>query len=343
MFNSNQRLEELTFYTLDFGLFQRHDIDGTILPFVVLLSGEDLLIRTLVTDGDVMEYAKTVLNKEEKPFQQFAICIEGILRDEKGDGIDAIIVQSFDVTQDKGVVLAQQFQPKENGSFKLLDKIIFLGNPDLILDRQTLESPIYETQEIGFNAIAAEKDGLIDYTAVFVHENPSVISRNVRQFLSNRLLGDKQAQLSGKFSLDILTHEKHYVDFLKFVLNNSIFQILNAEEVKQWVKENKRPLHIICKYGEETIAEGKIATDDVHNQSDDSGIEKTDDEVLQHKYASYSLEELDAEFIQILNTPNARTNVDCLKKVVLLKKEYEKRGVKMPHERKTKKWWQFWK
>ena len=60
-------------------------------------------------------------------------------------------------------------------------------------------------------------------------------------------------------------------------------------------------------------------------------------------FSGYSNEDLDKEFNRIISIPNARTNIQALTTMSELMKEYEKRGLKMPNKRKTKRWWEFWK
>ncbi|WP_405251760.1 DUF1444 family protein [Dokdonia sp. Asnod3-C12] len=60
-------------------------------------------------------------------------------------------------------------------------------------------------------------------------------------------------------------------------------------------------------------------------------------------FTNVSNDYLDKEFNRILGIPNARTNIDALTTMSVLRKEYEKRGIKMPNERKSNKWWEFWK
>ena len=64
IFNSNRRLEELTMYALDWGLFLRHDMEGGIAPFLYLQNGNEKNIRVLMTDDDPLEFAKSILQKE---------------------------------------------------------------------------------------------------------------------------------------------------------------------------------------------------------------------------------------------------------------------------------------
>ena len=60
-------------------------------------------------------------------------------------------------------------------------------------------------------------------------------------------------------------------------------------------------------------------------------------------FSSLSNDNLDKEFNRVLSIPNARTNVEALTTMSELMKEYKKRKINMPNERKSKNWWEFWK
>lgn len=332
IFNSNRKLEELVMFGIDWGVFLRHDLDSPIAPFMFLKNGKEEYIRVLMTDGDPLEYAKTVLQKEEKTFQQFIIGFEGYHRNDNNERVDAIIIHGFDITQEKGVSLGQMFLPKENGGFKKIDKVTYLGNPDLILPLKSFENPDYSIEEIGFNAVAFEKDNLTKYMAVFTHENPSVIANSIKRFLRSKFGGEKKKELEGTFDLEIPDGIIKNIDFLKFLVTNSINEELASKGVEEWQNLTGRSISITCKYGGNLIYETSKIT-----PSKDIESEK------KYDYYDFSQNELDTEFNRIINIPNARTNIEALIAMSELMKEYKKRGLKMPNERNTKRWWEFWK
>ena len=179
IFNGNRKLEEVIMYALDWGVFLRHNMDEPITPYMYLFNGDEIQIRVLMKDGDPMEHAKNVLLQEESPFQQFVIGMEGLLRNETNEEIDAIIVQGFDKTQEKGVGLGQMFEPKEmNGHFKKIDRVTFLGQPDLPIELEESVNPDYSVEEMGFNAITSANGEFTQYTASFTHSNPSMIANS---------------------------------------------------------------------------------------------------------------------------------------------------------------------
>lgn len=341
IFNSNRRLEELTMYALDWGLFLRHDSEGGIAPFMYLQNGKDKFTRVLMTDGDPMEFAKSILQKEENPFEQFVIGFEGYLRDDKNNRVDSIIVQGFDISQDKGAALGQMFNPKENGGFRKIDKTIFLGNPELIISKKENNNADYSIEEIGFNAIAMSDDNnLTSYVAVFVHQNPSVVANTIKRFLRSKIGGEKKDELSGKFELNIPAGQISNDDFLKFLVTNSIKEEIQSENSKIWSSQTKREFDIVCKNGDNIIFKSSdYVTEELNSTVSNSGTTG---------YETCSQQELENEYYSILSIPNARTSVEALTKMTNLMLEFKNRGLTMPNstspQRQTeKKWWQFWK
>ncbi len=342
IFNSNRRLEELVMYGIDWGVFLRHNMEDPIAPFIFLKNGNEQYIRMLMTDGDPLEYAKKVLEKEEKPFQQFIIGFEGYLRDDKNERVDSIIVHGFDITQEKGVSLGQMFSPKEKGAFKKIDKVVFLGSPDLILPHQPSANPDYSVEEIGFNAIALsdKENDLTKYVAIFSHDNPTIIANTVKRFLRSKFSGEDSAKLSGDFDIKIPDNCVKNDELLSFLVKNAITETLAEESTKRWSKNNNRQITIEATYNEKIIFE----TDTAVNHIDQNDVIASD-------LSSYSTAELDAQFNSILQIPNARTNIEALTKMSELIGEYKKRKIPTPDKRNTtrsqakpqKKWWEFWK
>lgn len=337
IFNGNRKLEELTLFGVDWGIYLRHNSDAPIAPFMYLKDGDTQYVRVLMTDGDPLAYAKQVLLSEEKPYQQIVIGFEGILRDEQGEGTDAIIVHGFDVTQPKGVSLGQRFLPKEKGKFKKIDRIVYLGNPDIPISLQHTENPDYSVEEIGFNAIRlkSEENGLENYMAVFTHNSPSVIANTIKRFLRAKFNDESSSNLDGEFKLQITDNCVKNEDLLRFLVKNAIEEELEDEGAVQWRKKTGRGILVTANYNDKCIFEKK-------------------EEKLQKDSAlgQVALEELDAKFYSILQIPNARTNIEALTKMSELLKEYEKRGIATPDKRRVnankktsieKKWWEFWK
>lgn len=288
-----------------------------------------------MTGGDPMEDAKKILTTEDKPFQQFIIGFEGYLRNEKGERIDAIIVNGFDITQEKGTSLAQMFLPLEKGGFKKIDKVNFLGNPDLIIPIKKNENTDYSVDEIGFNAIAFKDkgDSLTKYLAVFTHDNPSIIANTIKRFLRSKFSSDNSSELSGEFDIEIPDNCVKNFELLSFVVKNAIQEELSETETKKWSKKYNRKVKITAKYNNKIIF-----------QTENEKIDKS------NNLSNYSISELDKTFAEILKIPNARTNIEALTRMADLLEEYKKRNVETPDKRvqkissnkKNNKWWKFW-
>ena len=342
IFNSNDRLRELVMYALDWGVFLRHDMDSNVAPFLILQDGEETYMRVLMTDGDPVEYAKRVLPKEEKNYEQFAIGVEGYIRDKDNNRVDAMIVQAFDVTQDKGVILAQAFNPMENGGFRKIDKISFLGHTDLIIPKK--ENPVadYAAQPAAVNGIAVKDDGdRCRYVAIFVHGNSSVVANEMRYYMRSSFEGEKRNTLSGKFELNVMEEYIKDVEFFTFLVTNAINEELDAANVKSWKQETGRTVQVIVKRGEEVIYSTESKSSEPVPADNKTGEKRV--------YEHLSPAELDAEFYRIVSIPNARTNITALTEMSALMAEYKQRGLELPTNRAgskpatDKKWWQFWK
>lgn len=344
IFNGNQKLEEAIMYSLDWGIFLRHNMDGPIAPFMYLFNGEDQYTRVLMTDGDPMEYALKILEKEEKPFQQFVIGIEGYLRDDQDARTDAIIVQGFDKTQDKGVALGQMFEPMENnGTFKKIDKVTFLGNPERPLAFEEVSNPDYSVEELSFNAIAVKSNELTQYVAFFTHANPSVIANSMKRFVRSKLLGDTAESLNGRFDLKITPGLVNFDEFLKFLCVTAITEERASPHALEWESKTGRRLQFNISHGDNPYLT------EFTKESSEEEPEKEETKKEDSKYKNLTNEELNAEYYRIIAIPNARTNISALTDMSDLIGEYKKRGLDMPGEKSTaiasksnKPWWKFW-
>lgn len=311
IFNGNPRLQELAMHTLDSGVFRRHDTDSPLAPFMLLQKGNAISIRVLMTDDNPVDFAKRVLAKEEVNYDQFAICFEGYLRndDSSNTRVDAILVHAYDITQDKGVILAQGFNPKEKGGFSKIDKMIFLGHTDLIVDKKIDATADYSVEApavTGFS-IPDDADGKFKYRTAVVHEKPSVVANEIKYYLREKFSGEKRKTISGQFDLTVLQVADNEVDFLTFLVSNVINEELASDSVKSWKQETGRTVNIIVKREDEIIYE-----------TETGGYEKFTDKQLYD------------EFNRIAAIPNARTNMKALTKMSALIKEYKFRGLELP-------------
>ena len=346
IFNGNRKLEEAVMYSIDWGVFLRHNLDGPIAPFMFLFNGEERRTRVLMTEGDPIEYAKRVLANEEKPFQQFVVGMEGYLWDDQNERVDSIIVQGFDRTQEKGVALGQMFEPKEkNGTFKKIKKVTFLGSPELILEIEKSDNPDYSVEEIGFNAMALKYGELTQDIAFFTHSNPTVIANTMKKFLRSKIMDSNADSLSGRFELQVTPGMINHDDFLKFLVLNAVEEERKSPHGIEWEKRTGRQILLNVKHGDKeylTEFEDEIKETKDKPESEELKKEKAD-------YASFTVEELNNEFNRIISIPNASTNISALTDMAELMSEYERRGLEMPikipvsiPKKQDKPWWKFW-
>jgi len=335
IFNNNDRLQDLTMYSLDWAVYLRHNLEGPITPFLFLQKDDQMLIRVLVTEGNPMEYAKKVLATEEKSFDQFVIGFEGYISDDqKGTGrTDALIVHGFDITQDKGVSLAQAFIPKEKGGhFRKRDKVQFIGNPDLPLEKKRVDQPDYSTEELGFSGINFKKEELTAYVGIFTHKNPSVITDGMKRYLRGKLTEPDNARCSGSFELTVTPGLTTNTDFLKYTVLAALETELQSELVKNWEKLNHRKVSLICKYGDEPWmnSDEYDSGTESQNGSSSSGNDEQDKEKLNSRYTLFSEKELMDEFHRIVAIPDARTNITALIQMSALMETFKQRGIPLP-------------
>jgi len=251
IFNGNRKLEEAIMYALDWGVFLRSDLDGQIAPFMYLFNGEEIYTRVLMTEDNPLEYAKIVLVDEKQTFQQFVIGAEGYLSDEKNERVDAIMVYGFDKTQEKGVALGQMFEPKEkNGLFRKIDKVRFLGQPDLLLEKDNVDKPDYGVEEVGFNGMTIKDGELTKYVAFFTHKNLSVVANTIKRYLRAKLTDNSSNTFSGKFDLQITPGLIRNDNFLKFLVLNVINEERNSPYATEWEKRNGRSILFKVKHGD---------------------------------------------------------------------------------------------
>jgi hypothetical protein len=344
VFNGNRKLEEAVMYSIDWGIFLRHNLSGTIAPFMFLINGQEKHVRVLMTDGDPVEYAKSILSNEKFPFQQFVIGMEGYLRDDNNVRIDAIIVQGFDKTQEKGVVLAQMFEPLEqNGTFKKIGRVTFLGNPELPVELEKVEHPNYAAEEVGFNSMTLAFGEMTQYMAFFSQKNPSLIASTIKRFLRAKLM-DNNTSFSGRFALQINPGLIGNDDFLKFLVLTAVDEERKSDHGLAWEKNMGRKILFNISHGD--ISYLTEFGDEMPKPSHTPEVESDKKE---SKYSTYTVEELHKDFYRIISIPNARTNLSALTQMAELMAEYEKRGVAMPDNKTSsalntpsKPWWKFW-
>lgn len=336
IFSGNRRLEEFIMYSLDWGLFLRHNDESTVAPFLFFKDGDELRINVLYPDGNPLEYAYSILKQEERPFQQFVIGMEGYLRDAQNNRVDAFIVHGFDVTQDKGVIIAQEFLPKEKGGFRRLDKVTFMGHADLPIPKRTDLQPDYSVQEPGFTAINLTVDDFTVYRVVLTHDNPSVIIDTFKRFLRSKFGGPDASQLNGEVKLDIPPQERLNTDMLKFLLTEMLKEELGTPVFRNWASATGRTFRISAHYNDTELCNSASITPYTGTTAAPASQPAASGP---NPYAIYSEAELHQEFNRILRIPNATQSEEALMGMSNLIREYESRGLSLPQARPAEEKW----
>jgi hypothetical protein len=253
-FGPNQRLKELVSSGIEWGIFLRHNTDKLIIPFLFIQNREKRYLRSLETNDDPIKYAKSILDEEKEPFDQFIIGYEGVLRNDAGEKTDGIIVQGFDLAQDNGVAVGQMFIPKEKGEFKKAGKPVFLGTPALIVPKKEGSSPDFQPLPLNIKTdIVTETNGLLTCIVRISYPDSKGVAEAIKDFLLSKIGSDSNNELSGKFEFIIPAEENLYEDFLRFLLNNLITKEMDTPLIRQWNSRTGREMDIICKTGTKVI------------------------------------------------------------------------------------------
>jgi len=127
-------------------------------------------------------------------------------------------------------------------------------NPELIISKKENIPSNYSTEDIDFNPVAITDNGnLTSYMSYIIYDNPSVISNSIKQFIKNKLIGDKRDFLTGSFEFSIHPQKIKNKDFLKFSLTNYLDELIQSEEAKHWLRQTKRKLNIVCRMSKDII------------------------------------------------------------------------------------------
>ena len=145
-FNNNNRLQDHIMYALNWAIYLRHNIEDNLIQFLFEWEDEKIYKNMLQSGGDPEEFAYEVAKKSERNSDQFVLGYEGMLTDESGNKMDAIIIKGYDKTQSNGVFIAQLFNPKEKGGrFGLIDKPMLIANPNLPFEVNPNIKPNYDS------------------------------------------------------------------------------------------------------------------------------------------------------------------------------------------------------
>ena len=255
IFQGSKELEDAALKGIEWGLFLRHDMASPIQSFMILHCGGKKTMRVIVDDENPMATAKKLLENEEEPFNYVTIGAEVALKGKDGDKVDAILVEAFDVSLEKGISLCQSFRGKEDGEFQKIGHINFVSQPELgIPVREKVETE--EVEPTAVNGIQTQNDdGLVNHVAMFTDSDAFQIGYETRKYLRAKLSDEKAYEHSGKFELIVTPNEKIHREFLDFMLRNVFTEIAQGEDGQHWEESTNRKLDVVIKYDEEIVAE----------------------------------------------------------------------------------------
>ena len=337
IFNGNRRLEDNIMYSMAWAKFLRHDITDPLIPFLLEWEGDKLYMNMLQAGGDPEEFGYKVAENSQRNSDQFVLGYEGYLQDSSGQKTEAFIIKGYDKTQEKGVFIAQLFEGKEKGGeFKLIDKPMFIAQPDLPFAVNKSIPENWESEDVYISGMVL-KNG--DQIGRFSHHNPAVVASGIQRYIRAKVSSPDSGEMSGRMELSVMPKEGNSA-FMKYCAIETIRAEKNSELVRNWEKEHAKPLLINLNSGDEIWLEEFQQADfnetrstqepeqSAAEQSSQTDIgSKEHQQELERKYNQFSEEELRAEFARILNIPNARTNIQCLVEVAALMEVAKKRGI----------------
>jgi hypothetical protein len=247
-FNANKRLKEFILFGIEWGIFLRHNTKKVITPFLFIQHKDKRWVKIPVTNEDPVKYAKSILAEEKEPFDQFIIGYEGLLQNESGDEVDAVIVQGFDLTQNNGVAMGQMFNQKENGQFGKTGQLVFLGNPALMIPKKAGLMPDYQLRSLNIKTDSiTEQDLLITFIVRISALDSTGVANGIKDFIFTKISSDSNNELNGKFEFNIPADDNKNEDFLQFLLNDTLTKEIDSPLMKQWSSKTGRKIDIICR------------------------------------------------------------------------------------------------
>lgn len=250
LFQGNGKLEEVIFTGLNYAFYSRHEQKEMLIPFMMLhKDGNSKLVRVLV-DGDPLESFRKLLQNEPDSYDQIALCFEGRVP-HNGAKQDALIVQGFDTSQEKGFMFLQRFTGIESG--KPFQK---LGNPALVSMDEVLPVPLVartrnkSIEEPYVSAIAFKgAAGEMHRTILAGHPSPSILAIHLFEEVLN-LLDRKEPSFSGKFILKFVPDSMPFDGFTVFIFNQLVQDLKSHPLVQNWEQQFKKTLRIELNYPE---------------------------------------------------------------------------------------------
>ena len=255
IFQGSKELEDAALKGIEWGLFLRHDLASPIQSFMILHCGAKKVMRVIVDDENPLSVAKKLLETEEESFNYVTIGAEVALKGRDGNKVDAILVEAYDVSLEKGISLCQSFKGKEDGEFQKIGHINLVSQPELgIPTREKVETE--EPEPTALNGIQTKDDnGLVNHVSMLTDTDSFQLAYEARKYLRAKLSDETAYEYSGKFEIIITPNEKIHREFLDFMLRNVYSEIVQGEEGSHWEESTNRKLDVTIKYDEDIVVE----------------------------------------------------------------------------------------
>ncbi|PCH78232.1 MAG: hypothetical protein COB98_01020 [Flavobacteriaceae bacterium] len=292
-----------------------------LIPFIFLKTNTTEVIKNLASDKDPLALSQKISTSDQQDYTHIIITHEGFLKDENGNRVDAIIVHAFNLSQKKGLQIAQKFNPKNTGEFKKIGSIETLGTPDLIFKLKNFFAKIDLKKEAHFKTeVKTDHEELEAIHTILTHDDPSIISEAITNFILEKLSNNENERYNGLFEINILKNESlKNIGLLRFLCSNAINEVIGSETSNIWMEKTKRKIHITCHYNNSLLHEARRSKNTPEKFQLDA-----------NNYADYNLKQLDKEFKSLLLEAEKNSNIKALMKLSTLNFEYNRRGVVQP-------------
>ncbi len=322
--NQNLTLLELALSALNESLYLRHDKEEKMAPFVHLSTKTDSYIGYLKKDTDPILQVQDLLKNQKHIYTYITIGHESTLKDDNGNRVDAILITVFDVSQAKGIQIAQLFSAKNTGEFKKIGPIITLKSPPLIVslheskkDKTQNDPPHFDTE------IRTNDRGLKSIHTKISHDSPSLISQSISHFLSEKIKKELDKSFGGCIEINIYERSPiHKKGLLKFLCTNTINEFIDSKSCKIWIKKHKKALTVTCNFNKDLLYQAKARKDKPRKFK-----------LGTNNYIDFNKSELDKEYNEILIDFEKNTDTKSILKLSKLNSEFNKRGLHHPSQK----------
>jgi len=312
----NKPLSELATSVLNEGLYLRHNNNKRLVPFMVLKTKKERVLRPLDPDIDPLDQAQTIVHSLRKKHTHIIIVHEASLYDENENRVDSIIVDAFDLSLKKGLQIAQRFNKKNAGGFKKIGLVSTLGTPTIIFELQKLGRKNKVDNEPHFNSeIKKDTKNLNFIQSELSHHSPDKLSEAIKDFVLDKLSDTKSNTYNGLFEINIIKNASiKNTGLLQFLCTNAINEVLGSKISNNWIKVNNRNLIITCSYDNSELYQAIASKNELKS-------------FKLSNYLNYNRSQLDHEFKSVLFDLKKTANIKSIVKFSKLKFEYNRRDI----------------